>query len=305
MNLPVALTFAGGTFGNALYVVNQGDNSVVAIDPAAGTGQPFSVLDGGPTPTLLTTIVYDARGQFDGMLYVGDQGSNGDFDSRLYRLTHTGELTLFASAGAGFDDIFGLAFTPDLSGWASGLLVAGDTDCATTDQWGLVDADGGVTTFSALAGVEGIAVDPTSLYGAAVLASRPASGGYSGDDTVTRVASDGGSLGAVVSGIAGHPRGGDGTARAVPRQGVRGELVAGPHLRPRARRRHHRRCERPLAHQLRRQHPRLLPRREGDDGRRPLRQPHRLHRRTLSWRSAANRRPALTASGRCAAPPRR
>ncbi len=203
LNLPVALTFAGGPVGEGLYVVNQGNNQVVRIDPATGTGQSFSVLDGGPAPVLLTSIVFDANHQLDGMLYVGDQGSNADFDSRLYRLKDTGELTLFVSAGPGFDDIFGLAFTPLLSGWPSGLLVAGDTDRATPDQWGLVDADGGVTSFSPIVGVEGIAVDPSMTYGAAVLAACPAGGGYSGNDSINRVGADGGNLGAVASGISG------------------------------------------------------------------------------------------------------
>lgn len=200
---PVALTFAGGPFGDALYVVNQGGQTVVRVDPVTGAGQPFSTLDGAPAPALLTTIVWDETGRFDGMLYVGDQGSDSDSDSRLYRLTSQGQLQVFVTSGPGFDDLYGLAFTPALPGWPEGLLVAGDTDRATADQWGLVSDAGSVVSFSALAGVEGIAVDPTSRYGAAVLASRPAGGGYSGDDTVTRILPDGGSGGAVVSGLPG------------------------------------------------------------------------------------------------------
>lgn len=203
ISLPVALTFAGGPFGGALYVVNQGTQQVSRVDPATGTGAVFSVLDGGPAPALLTTITWDAQGSFDGQLYVGDQGSDGDADSRLYRLTTQGELSAWVSAGPGFDDIYGMAFTPALPGWPRGLLVAGDTDRATPDQWGLVAADGSVSTFSPLVGVEGLAVDPSGRYGAEVLASRPAGGGYAGDDSVTRVLPDGGSGGAVASGLPG------------------------------------------------------------------------------------------------------
>lgn len=204
LNEPVALTFAQRDYSGLLYVVNQGSDTVVAIDLATGATR-RSFQDGGPAPVLLTTIAWDERGVFDGALYVGDQGSDSDGDSRLYRLSPEGALTsVVAGPAPGFDDIFGLAFTPAVPGWPTGLLVTGDTDSSSAPQWGLMSADGGVAAFSsALAGVEGVAVDPLARYGASVLASRPAGGGYSGDDSITRVLPDGGSGGAIASRLPG------------------------------------------------------------------------------------------------------
>jgi len=204
LSQPVALVFAQGQYGGRLYVVNQGDRSVVAIELST-MAVSRSFQDGGLAPTLPTTATWDEASVFDGALYIGDQGSDSDGDSRLYRLSPLGELSLVAAGPApGFDDIFGLAFTPSIAGWPPGLLVSGDTDSSTAPQWGLMSSDGGVVVFSyGLAGVEGLAVDPQARYGAAVLASRPASGGYSGDDTITRVLPDGGSGGAIASGLSG------------------------------------------------------------------------------------------------------
>ncbi len=204
LSQPVALTFAGEAFGGDLYVVNQGTNSVMRLDSSSGVSRPFSTRDAGAALQLLTTITWDEGHAFDGLLYVGDQGSDGDGDSRLFRLSSGGALTDFAGpGGAGLDDVYGLVFAPPAPGWPTGLLVAGDTDGASTSQWGLVSNLGAPTVFSSISGVQGIATDARQTYGASVLASCPAGGGFTGSDSVTRVLSDGGSGGAVVSGIPG------------------------------------------------------------------------------------------------------
>ena len=45
---------------------------------------------GGSGASLLTTIAWDAEGLFDGNLYVGDQGADGDGDSRIFRVAPDG-----------------------------------------------------------------------------------------------------------------------------------------------------------------------------------------------------------------------
>lgn len=193
LNQPVALTFAEGGFGGRLFVVCQGDGTVREVDVATGA---VTVAVGGtgwgtPSPAALTTITWDAEGIFDGNLYVGDQGGDGDADSRIYRIAPGGVASLFAMApGAGMDDIYGLAFAPSAGVYASGLYVTGDTDGAGVD-WGIVSATATIATFSEVAGTEGIAFDPTGLYGDALIASRPLGGGYAGDGTITPITTAG------------------------------------------------------------------------------------------------------------------
>ncbi len=204
LNQPVAMIFAGAAYNWAVYVVNQGNNSITRFSPDFTTASTFSTTVTGRAPMLMTTLTWDSQNQFDGQIYVSDQGSDSDGDSVVYRLAPSGALTAFAQGpGPGLDDIFGMAFTPSQPGWPRGLLVAGDTDGAATSDWGLIDADGGVTGFTRIPGIEGMCVDPTLRYGAALLASSPASGGYAGNDSIIRVLPDGGSDGTITSGISG------------------------------------------------------------------------------------------------------
>jgi hypothetical protein len=193
LNQPVALTFAEGAFGGRLFVTCQGDDSVREVDVATGnvTELVGATGWGATSPALLTAITWDAEGVFDGNLYVGDQGGDGDADSRIYRVAPGGAATLFAAApGAGMDDIYGLAFAPTGSAYTAGLYVTGDTDGAGVD-WGIVSATATIASFSEVAGTEGIAFDPTGLYGNALLASRPLGGGYAGDGTITPITTAG------------------------------------------------------------------------------------------------------------------
>jgi hypothetical protein len=121
---------------------------------------------------------------------VGDQYTNNDGDSVIFRVDAAGSATVFASGpGAGMDDIYGMAFSPG-GAYPAGLYVSGDTDGAGPG-WGRIDAAGQVTTFATFAGVEGMAVDGSGRFGGGLFASMPASGGYSGDDTVSRIGPDG------------------------------------------------------------------------------------------------------------------
>jgi len=187
LNQPVAATFAEGPFGGLLYVVNQGDNVLRSVDVATGDVQIVVATDAWDNaPRLLTTIVWDEHDVFDGALYVGDQGSNADNNSRIYRVTSEGQATTFVEGGYGLDDVYGLAFPPPGSEYATGLYVTGDTDGASPD-WGRIAKDGSITPFSEVAGAEGIAFDITGRYGDALWASRPDGGGYVGDDSVTPI----------------------------------------------------------------------------------------------------------------------
>ncbi len=196
---PVALTIAGGAFGGALYVVDQGAGALLRISPVDGEITTVVARSGWPrTPGLLTTILWDEAGAFDGNLYVGDQGGDGDGDSVIYRVDPSGTATVFASGPApGFDDIYGLAFSPG-GAYASGLYVSGDTDGSGTG-WGRCDAAGAVTPFATFAGVEGMAVDTLGRFGGGLFAARPAGGGYFGDDTISRIEPDGSKGAALVS----------------------------------------------------------------------------------------------------------
>ncbi|HEU5074532.1 MAG TPA: hypothetical protein VFU02_10170 [Polyangiaceae bacterium] len=187
LNQPVAATFAEGPFGGLLYVVNQGDNVLRSVDIGTGAVRVVVPTDAWDTaPRLLTTIVWDEHDVFDGSLYVGDQGSNVDNNSRIYRVTAEGEATTFVEGGYGLDDVYGLAFPPPASEYPAGLYVTGDTDGARPD-WGRIAGDGTIVEFSEVTGAEGIAFDSTGRYAGALWASRPNGGGYAGDDTVTPI----------------------------------------------------------------------------------------------------------------------
>ena len=191
LNQPVAAIVAAGGYGGKIYVVNQGDNTLRAVDPSTGATQLVVATAGWPAaPQLLTTVTWDAASAFDGRLYVGDQGGNGDGDSRIFTVTAAGAAAQFTAApGPGLDDIYGLAFSPG-GAYGTGLLVTGDTDGAGVD-WGRFDATGAGVAFSELAGTEGLAFDAAGTYGGGLFASRPAGGGYAGDDTISRVQADG------------------------------------------------------------------------------------------------------------------
>lgn len=196
---PVAAIVAGGAFGGKIYVVNQTDNTLRAVEPVDGTTTVVVATAAWPaTPRLLTTVTWDAASSFDGNLYVGDQGGDGDADSTIFRVTPTGTATQFTTApGPGLDDIYGMAFAPATYG--SKLYVTGDTDGAGVD-WGAFDSTGAGTSFSEISGTEGIAFDTGGTYGGGLFASRPNGGGYSGDDTITKIGTDGVSQGALITG---------------------------------------------------------------------------------------------------------
>jgi hypothetical protein len=191
LSQPVAAIVAGKDYGGKIYVVNQGDSSVRAIDPASGASQLVVAASAWPTPQrLLTTITWDATSVFDGKLYVGDQGGDGDGDSTLFTVAASGAPARFVTGpGPGLDDIFGLAFSTTAT-YGVSLFVTGDTDGAGVD-WGRFDATASGTAFSELAGAEGIAFDTAGTFGGGLFASRPAGGGYAGDDSISRVQSDG------------------------------------------------------------------------------------------------------------------
>ncbi len=196
---PVAAVVAGGGFDGKIYVVNQSDDTLRAIEPTDGTTTMVVAAAAWPKPAaLLTTITWDAQSTFDGKLYVGDQGGDGDDDATIFRVAADGTPTQFATGpGPGLDDIFGMAFSTTAA-YGAKLYVTGDTDGTGVD-WGSFDAAGAGTAFSELAGTEGIAFDPGGTYGGGLLASRPGGGGYAGDDTITKIGPDGLSQGALIS----------------------------------------------------------------------------------------------------------
>lgn len=192
LSQPVALTFAQSAFGNVLYVVNQGNNTLITVDVNTGSTTTFTPSTGwSVAPVLLTSIIWDRANVFDGNLYVADQGSNSDGDSRIFRVTSTGTVSTYAEGpGPGLDDVFGLAFS--LGGtYPAGLYVSGDTDGAGAD-WGLFDLLGAGTDFSFVSGVEGIAFGDINMnFGGLMYAARPLGGGYDGDGTITPILSNG------------------------------------------------------------------------------------------------------------------
>jgi hypothetical protein len=201
---PVALTFSGGAFGDGfVYVVDQGANTVLRMN--AKTGALSSFVSGSQwpqAPSLLTTILWDSDHTFDGLLYIGDQGGDGDSDSRIFRSNASGTTQIFAAApGPGLDDIYGMVFSPGGS-YPAGLYVSGDTD-GSGPGVGLFTSAGAGSTFAAFAGVEGFAVDKSGRFGGGLFASMPAGGGYSGDDTLSRIKPDGNKGTPLVSDIPG------------------------------------------------------------------------------------------------------
>jgi len=153
-------------------------------------------------PQLLTTILWDADHVFDGQLYIGDQGGDGDADSTLFRGNAAGSVQVFATApGPGLDDIYGLAFSPG-GAYPAGLFVSGDTDGAGVG-FGVLSATGTATAFAQFSGVEGLAVDASGRFGGGLFASLPASGGYAGDDTVSPIQANGTKGTPLVSGVPG------------------------------------------------------------------------------------------------------
>jgi hypothetical protein len=203
LSAPVALTFAAGSFGGYAYIVDQGTNQILRMDAKTGAISAFVSDTKWPKPPQkLTTILWDADGAFDGRLYIGDQGGDGDADSTLFRSDAAGATQVFVAApGPGLDDIYGLAFSPG-GAYPAGLLVSGDTD-GSGPGFGVFNAAGTGSTFATFSGVEGLAVDKTGRFGGGLFASMPASGGYAGDDTVSPIKANGSKGTALVSGVPG------------------------------------------------------------------------------------------------------
>jgi hypothetical protein len=189
---PVALTFAGAGFTDSVaYVVDQTAKVLFQVNAKSGAVSPFVASDKwGASTGLLTTVLWDAGSAFDGHLYVGDQGSDGDQDSVIFNVDASGTSKVFAKApGAGMDDIYGLAFSPGGT-YPPGLYVNGDTD-GVGDGFGRIDSTGAITSFANFSGVEGLAVDKLARFGGGLFASMPNGGGYAGDDTVSKINPDG------------------------------------------------------------------------------------------------------------------
>ncbi len=205
---PVALTFG---YNDLLYVVSQGEtpaqNVVRTVNIQDGSVAVFSEGATWPTPAdLLTTIIYDADARFGSQqLYVADKGTDGDDDSILWRLLDDGSVESFlAGPGPGLDDIYGLAFAPAGSGYPQGLYVAGDTDStATRDDWGVYTQDGSGMAFSNVTGIQGLVFDIDNIVGGGLLACRPNGGGFTGDDTITRMMPNGEAGSPIVGGLTG------------------------------------------------------------------------------------------------------
>jgi len=203
LGAPVALTFAGGAYGSNAYVVDQGTNQVLRLDEKTGTVTSFiSGTKWAKAPSVLTSIVWDSGNVFDGKLYIGDQGSDSDGDSTVFRADAAGTTQVFVAApGPGLDDVYGMAFSPG-AGYPPGLYLAGDTE-GSGSGFGIYNAQGTGIAFAAFAGVEGLAVDRTGRFGGGLFATMPAGGGYGGDDTLTRINPDGTKATPLVSGVPG------------------------------------------------------------------------------------------------------
>lgn len=204
LSQPVAVSFAGGAYGDELYVVDQGNATLFALDVL--TGQVRRVVTStvwSLPPRLLTTIHWDEDAVFDGRLYVGDQGGDADGDSVIYRVEPSGGNAVFVQGpGPGLDDVYALAMSDGAGGYTPGLYVAGDTDGAN-DDWGRFDAAGNGTAFSQVAGIEGALFDRSGQYGGALIAARPLGGGYAGDGTISVIAPDGTVSSTLASGLGG------------------------------------------------------------------------------------------------------
>ena len=190
LSQPVAISFAGGAFGENAYVVDQGAEVVFKVSTSTGAVTPFVAANAWPrTPGLLTTSVWDAGGAFDGNLYIGDQGGDGDADSAIYRVTAAGTPTLFAAApGPGLDDIFGLAFSRGAPTPLASTSAATRTAPASVSAASTRPAPARPSRCSPASRAW-----PSTPWPASAAASSPRcpSGGYSGDDTITRINSDG------------------------------------------------------------------------------------------------------------------
>lgn len=204
LSQPVAATFAEGPFGGLLYVVDQGNDRLYSVDVLSGQVRVVVTSTAwSPNPTLLTAITWDEDQVFDGNLYVGDQGSDSDGDSRIYRVDALGVASTFVAApGPGLDDIFALTFAPPGSAYPTGLYVSGDTDGAGSD-WGRYDNTGTGVNYSDVAGIEGAVFDRYGRVGGQLLAARPLGGGYSGDGSLTTLAPDGTASGTIATGLGG------------------------------------------------------------------------------------------------------
>lgn len=180
---PVALTFAGGAYGDRhVFVVDQATQTLFRTDALTGDTAPFVAPGAWPrTAALLTTVAYDpATG-----LHVGDQGGDGDADSAIFRVPASGAPTLFAMApGPGMDDVYAIAFSPG-GAYPAGVYVSGDTDGAGVG-FGRI-AGGTNEPFAMFSGVEGLAVDTSGRFGGGLFAAMPNGGGYAGDDTISRI----------------------------------------------------------------------------------------------------------------------
>jgi hypothetical protein len=203
---PVGLTFAGGGFGGFLYVADEVAATIWSIDTVTGDTVVFTEGLDWPAPvapSILTAIVWDeADAGFGGDLYVADSVTDGDQNTVIYRIDTAGNGSVFTEApGPGLDSVYAMAFAP-VGSPVEGLFVSGDTDGAFVD-WGVYDSAGVGTPFSEVAGVEGIAFDPTGAYGDGPIAARPAGGGYGGDDSITPIGWDGVAGTPIATGLAG------------------------------------------------------------------------------------------------------
>jgi hypothetical protein len=196
---PVALTFAGGAYGDRdVFVVDQGTQTLFRMSSLTGEPEVFVAPAQWPrAAALLTTVAWDpATG-----LHVGDQGSDGDGDSAIFRVPAAGAPTLFAAGpGAGLDDVYGIAFSPGGS-YPEGVYVSGDTDGAGVG-FGRI-ASGTTHTFAMFSGVEGLAVDTSGRFGGGLFAAMPSGGGYAGDDTISRILPNGAKDTPLASGLPG------------------------------------------------------------------------------------------------------
>jgi hypothetical protein len=201
---PVAATFAEGPFGGLLYVVDQGNDRLYSVDVLTGEVRVVVTSTAwSPSASLLTAITWDEDQIFDGNLYVADQGSDSDGDSRIYRVNAQGVPSTFVAApGPGLDDVFALTFAPPGSAYPPGLYVAGDTDGAGPD-WGRYDTTAAGVIYSEVSGIEGAVFDRYGRIGGQLLAARPLGGGYSGDGTLTTLAPDGTASGTIAAGLGG------------------------------------------------------------------------------------------------------
>lgn len=204
LSQPVAAAFAEGPFGGLLYVVDQGNARLYSVDVLSGQVRVVVTSTAwSPAPSLLTAITWDEDRVFDGNLYVADQGSDSDGDSRIYRVDASGVVSSFVAApGPGLDDIYALSFAPPGSAYTPGLYVAGDTDGAGPD-WGRYDNTATGVIYSEVSGIEGAVFDRYGRIGGQLLAARPLGGGYSGDGSLTTLAPDGTASGTIAIGLGG------------------------------------------------------------------------------------------------------